>query len=152
LSESFWTGEFDDVDLSEEEFFDLIEETLCNLGFMIVEKDWDEGKIVIGLKSSYVDSVGSLTFRMNQKHVSISISHEIIKPDVKKFPLDEKIFEAEKIKLEDSWGNLCRMIDSLFSGGFIPVPKMVNVCCPHCGREIDWDSSFCKYCGHEIKK
>nr|MDO8079418.1 zinc ribbon domain-containing protein [Candidatus Freyarchaeota archaeon] len=151
MSESYWAGEFDDVDLPENEVSDLIEEGLCNLGFMIVEKEEDEGKIVTRLKSGYVDSIGSVTFKKNKKHVSISISYEIIKPDVKKISLDEKTIESEVNKLEETWKNLSRMIDSLFSSGFIPAPEIKSVYCPHCGREIDWDSFFCKYCGHEVK-
>jgi hypothetical protein len=151
LSESYWTGEFDDVDLSEKEVSDLILEGLCNLGFMIFEKDEDEGKIVTRLKIGYDDSIGSVTFNKNKKHVSISISYEIIKPDVKTLPLDEKNVESDVTKLEDSWTNLSKMIDSLFSSGFIPPPEIKSVCCPICGRTIDWDSSFCKYCGHKLK-
>jgi hypothetical protein len=151
LSESHWAGEFDDVDLSEKEVSDLIEEALCNLGFMIVEKDEDEGKIVTRLKSGYVDSIGSVQFNKNQKHVSISISYEIIKPEAKTHSLDEETIKSDVNKLEDSWRNLSRMIDTLFSSGFIPAPEIKSICCPICGRTIDWDSSFCKYCGHELK-
>jgi hypothetical protein len=151
LSESNWVGEFDDVDLPEREVSDLIEEGLCNLGFMIVEKEKDGRRIVTRLKSVYVDSIGSVTFKKNQKHVSISISYEIIKPDVKGVSLDRKTVESEVSKLVETWRNLSRMIDSLFSRGFVPVPEMKSVSCSYCGREIDWDSIFCKYCGHEVK-
>lgn len=151
MSELYWAGEFDDVDLSEAEVCDLIEEGLCNLGFMIVEREKDEGRIVTRLKLGYVNSIGSVTFKKNQKNVSISISYEIIKPDVKKVLLDEKTLESEVNKLAESWKNLSRMIESLFSSGFIPASEMKNVCCPQCGREIDWDSLFCKHCGRKVK-
>ncbi|WXG39387.1 MAG: hypothetical protein WED07_00900 [Candidatus Freyarchaeum deiterrae] len=151
MSESYWAGEFNDIDLSEAEVSDLIEEGLCNLGFMIVEKEEDEGKIVTRLKSGYIDSIGTVKFNKNQKHISISISHEIIKSDVKTLSLDKKTAESEVNKLEESWKNLSRMFDSLFSSGFIPAEAIKSICCKSCGREIDWDSLFCKYCGREVK-
>lgn len=149
--ESFWVGEFDDVDLSGEEVFDLIEEGLWALGFMIVEKHGDIGKFVARMKSSVVDSIGTVTFLKEEKHVSISLKYEIILPDVEKFQLDEKTVESEKTRLEDCWKNLSRMIDSLFSSGFVPVPEITINCCSNCGRVIDLDSIYCKYCGHKLK-
>nr|MDO8089315.1 zinc ribbon domain-containing protein [Candidatus Sigynarchaeota archaeon] len=151
MVESRWVGEFDDVDLSREEVFHLIEEGLWALGFMIVEKDGENGRMVTRLKSSYADSFGSVAFKKNQKQVSISVSYEIITPELMEPPPDEKIVENEKTKLEDSWKNLIRMIDSLFSSGFIPLLEITINSCPNCGREIDWDSNFCKYCGHKVR-
>jgi len=151
MVESRWVGEFDDVDLSREEVFHLIEEGLWALGFMIVEKDGENGRMVTRLKSSYADSFGSVAFKKNQKQVSISVSYEIITPELMEPPPDEKIVENEKTKLEDSWKNLIRMIDSLFSSGFIPLLEITINSCPNCGREIDRDSNFCKYCGHKVR-
>ncbi|MHA1580386.1 MAG: zinc ribbon domain-containing protein [Candidatus Freyarchaeota archaeon] len=151
MVESRWVRKFDDVSLSREEVFDLIEEGLWALGFMIVEKDGENGRMVTRLKSSYVDSFGSVAFKKNQKQVSISVSYEIITPELMEPLPDEKIVESEKTKLEDSWKNLIRMIDTLFSNGFIPLPEITINSCPNCGREIDWDSNFCKYCGHKLR-
>ena len=144
--EMYWVGEFDDVNLSDEEVFDLIEECLFNLGFIMVEKRWEARKIIAMLKSSYVESIGSVMFKKNKTHISVNISYEIIKPN------DEKNVEKEISNLEDSWRNLSRMIESLFSGGFILVTEIKSICCSSCGRIVDWDSSFCKYCGQEINK
>jgi hypothetical protein len=143
-------GEFNDVDLSEEEFFDLIEEIICNLGFMVVEKDLEGGRIIISQKLYYADSVGPLTFRKDKKHVSITVSYEIT-PFFQNGVMDKEAFESEKAKLEDSWKNLCLMIQTIFSGGFTKVPKSNVNFCPFCGMEIDWDSRFCKYCGEKLK-
>lgn len=151
MAESFWIGEFDDVDLEEEAFFDLIEEILSNMGFMIVEKDWDGGKIIIRLKLSHADSIGYLNFKKDKQHISISIIYEIMKPDAWKLSLDEKSVGNDKARLEDSWKNLCRMIDNIFSSGFIPAPELRDNLCSNCGREIDWDSKFCKYCGYKLE-
>lgn len=148
---SFWVGEFDDIDLPGEEVFDLIEEGLWALGFMIVEKHVDIGKFVARMKSSVVDSIGTVTFLKEEKHVSISVKYEIILPDVEKFQLDEKTVESEKTRLEECWKNLSRMFDSLFSTGFVPVPDITSNCCPHCGRVIDLDSIYCKYCGKKVR-
>lgn len=145
-----WVGEFDDVDLSEEGVSDLIEEGLFNLGFIIVEKRWDERKITAMLKSGYVESIGSVMFKKNKTHVSISISYEIIKSNFETFSLDEKSVEKAISNLEDSWRNLSRIIESIFSSGFILAPEIKSVCCPNCGRIVDWDSFFCKYCGQKI--
>ncbi|MHA1261634.1 MAG: DUF7575 domain-containing protein [Candidatus Freyarchaeota archaeon] len=93
----------------------------------------------------------TVAFKKNQKQVSISVSYEIITPELMEPPPDEKIVESEKTKLEDSWKNLIRMIDFLFSSGFIPLPEITINSCPSCGREIDWDSNFCKYCGQKVR-
>lgn len=150
LAEQFWVGEYDDIDLSGEEVFDLIEEGLWALGFMIVEKNQDVGKFVARLKSSIVDSLGTVTFAKDQKHVTISVGYGIILPDVEYFSLDEKTVESEKTRLEGCWKNLVRLFDSLFLSGFVPVPDIRDNCCSNCGRVIDLDSNFCKYCGHKI--
>ncbi|MEM2134171.1 MAG: hypothetical protein Q6366_002955 [Candidatus Freyarchaeota archaeon] len=150
MSELCWLGEFDDVDLSEEEFFDLIEEVISNLGFIAVEKDWEGGRITISQKLFYANSVGPLTFKKDKKHVSITVSYEIT-PFLQNGEIDKEAFEREKAKLKDSWRNLCTMIHTLFSGGFTPIPKSRASFCPFCGMEIDWDSRFCKYCGEKLK-
>ncbi|MBS7249686.1 MAG: zinc ribbon domain-containing protein [Candidatus Freyarchaeota archaeon] len=143
-------GEFDDVDLSEEEFLDLIEEVISNLGFIVVKKDWEEGRILISQKLCYAHSVGSLTFKKDKKHVSITISYEIT-PYYQNGEINKEAFESEKAKIKDSWKNLCTMIHTLFSRGFTPIPRSKASFCPFCGMEIDWDSRFCKYCGEKLK-